>query len=738
MSRQSKAFHRGFRGLHDFRGGVSKAALCAGLALFAAGNAFAQDGVIGGDRGSQDAGNAVTLDPIVVRARSIEEPIREVPFGITVFGADEVSRRDLDDQRAFGRSVPGFNLVDTGLRGSSVPNIRGVGSFLALSADDGSVPVFIDGIPVAQRAQDRELFDVSSIEILRGPQNILYGRNAQAGAIGIRTADPVFEPLFELGGEVANLDAYRVNGLINIPLSPDVAVRVAAQYDTRDGDIPDLNLNQDARDSDVINLNSKLLWLPDDVTDITLAFRYGNYNEEPTQGAFTDNPDFPQLFMDRESSYDQETIGAGLTVRRDFGMFELISLTGYQDYELDFRSDNTDGLALAAQTGLPPEFFDDPDRRVIQDDGFQISQELRLVGELENGINLVAGAAYFRSELDFDLLFSSTGLIDGEFNNAFETNSYGVFGEATIPITDRLRVIGGLRYTREDRGFEGNFTDLGGVSPVPAASETGNRTFNLVTGRTALSFDLTPTLTTYATVSRGAKAGGFQLVDLDVSLGAPTSTFEEALTWTYEAGVRGRLLDGRVYVSASAFFNDTKDENLQVFDLTTAQSTIENADTETYGLELEADISITERFSLSGGLALLETEITASPDPTVPEGAELPFSPSVAYNIAATYEQPLNLFAIDGDFFGRVDYQFVGERTIDPQNRVDLSANEVVNLRTGWDTDRFSVYAFAENLLDETFVETAFVSGVTPGGAPIALGVPSQPRRFGVGVRIRF
>lgn len=738
MSAKSRAFHRNhrvigaFRACPAFRYGVSKAALCAGLALFVPGAAVAQSA------DPQDTGDAVTIDPIVVTARSIEEPLREVPFGITVLGADAIERRDLDDQRAFGRSVPGFNLVDTGLRGSSVPNIRGVGSFLALSADDGSVPVFIDGIPVAQRAQDRELFDVSSIQVLRGPQNILYGRNAQAGAVGITTNDPVFEPLVEFGGEVGNRDSYRVNGVFNVPLSPNAAVRVAAQYDTRDGDIPDINLNQDTRDSDVYNISTKLLWLPDDDTDITLALRYGNYKEEPTQGAFTDNPDFPQLFIDREYSYDQETIGAGLTIRRDFGPVELVSLTGYQGYLLDFRGDNTDGLASAAQTGLPPEFFDDADRRVIQDDGLQLSQEVRAIGELANGINLVAGAAYFRSELDFDLLFSSTGLIDGEFNNEFETDSYGIFGEATIPITDRLRVIGGLRYTRENRRFDGNFTDLGGVSPVSSASESGDLTFNLVTGRAALSFDLTPTLTTFATVSRGAKAGGFQLVDLDVSLGFPASTFEEALTWSYEAGVRGRLFDDRLYLSASAFYNDTTDENLQVFDLTTFQSTIENADTETYGLELEAEIAVTDRISLSGGLALLETEITASPDPTVPEGAELPFSPSVAYNVAATYEQPLTLFAIDGDFFGRVDYQFVGERTIDPQNRVDLSANEVVNLRAGWDTERFSVYAFAENLLDETFVETAFVFGATPAGAPISLGVPNQPRRFGVGVSVRF
>ena len=724
----------------DFGGLLFKAVFCASLALWTAGDASAQDTAFGGDGEEQDTENPLVLDAIVVTSRKIEEPLREVPFGVSVFDAEDIRRRDLDNQRTFGRSVPGFNLVDTGLRGSSIPNIRGVGSFLPLSSDDGSVPVFIDGIPVAQRSQDREFFDITRIEVLRGPQNTLYGRNAQAGAIGITTADPVFERQFEIGAEVGNLGAYRTNALMNVPLSSSAALRVAAQYDTRDGDIRDINLGRDVRGSDIVNLHSKLLLLPDDATDITLAFRYGYYDEEPTLGAFVENPEFPQLFSDSRSFYEQETIGAGLTIRRDLGRFELSSLTGYQNYQLDFGFDDTDGLATAARTGLPPETFNNPnvDRREVQDEGYQFSQEFRLNGELGNGINVVAGAAYFRSELDFDILFNATGFIDANFDNSFQTDSYGIFGEATVPLTDRLRLIGGLRYTREERDFKGNFTDLSGSGPVASASEADDKAFNLFTGRAALSFDLTPTLTSFASVSRGAKAGGFQLIDTNVALGFPSSTFEEALTWTYEIGLRGALLDNRVFVSTSTFFNDTKDENLQVFDLTNGESTIENADTETFGLELEAEIKVTDRFTLAGGLALLETKITESEDPAVPEDAELPFSPSVAYNIAATYEQPLTLFAIDGEAFGRFEYQFVGERTIDPQNRLDLDKFDVVNLRAGWDAENFSIYAFAENLLDDTDVETSFLVGATPNGSPVSLGVPTQPRRFGVGVTLRF
>ena len=690
---------------------------------------------------AQDAEDVQMSETLIVTARKIPEPVQRIPFGISVFSRDEIERRDIHDTRSFGRFVPGFNFVDTGLRGSNIPNIRGVGSFFPQSSDDGSVPVFIDGVPVPLRAQDREFFDIERIEVLRGPQNTLYGRNAQAGAITVVTADPDFTPEFQIGAEVGNYESYRVTALVNTPLSDKVAVRIAGQFDTRGGDIPDLNLGQGTRDQDLVNIHGKVLWVPDDATEVMLAVRYGNYDEEPTQGVLVESPDFPQLFLDTPFDYDLETIGIGLTVRRDFNSrWSISSITGYQDYTSGFLSDDADGLVFNALTGLPPVFFNDPtsDFRDIRDDFHQISQELRVSGTFDNGIQLVAGLFYFHSELDFDIIFNATGFLNGQFNNILKTDSYAGFAEATVPLGDKLRFILGLRYTREERRFQGAFVDLSGLGPVAEANEQGKRAFDFVTGRAAITYDLLPDLTAFVSVSRGAKAGGFQLTDTDVAFGFATSQFNSAITWAYEGGFRGQLADGKIAFSLSGFFNDTKDENLQVFDFTTFQAVIENADTESYGVEVELTVQVTEHFLLSGGLAWTETEITASNDPTVMPGNEVPFAPSVAYNVAADYFHPLALFGTDGRAFGRIEYQYVGSRTSDPQNRLTLDGFHLVNLRLGWDSDRLSVYAFVENLFKETYLETAFLFGAAPDGSPVSLGIPGQPRRYGIGARVRF
>lgn len=692
--------------------------------------------------GEREEIDAVLLDPVIVNARKIEEEIQRIPFGITVFGPQSIEREDIGEVRDFARNVPGLNFVDTGLRGSNIPNIRGVGSFFPQSPDDASVPVFIDGIPLPVRAQDRELFDVQQIEVLRGPQNSLYGRNAQAGAINLTTASPTFEPFFEIGGEVGNLSHRRVSAIASGPLTDNLAGRVGAQYLTRDGDIADINLNDDVRDQDIVNATGKLLWLPGDDTDVTLAVRYGNYEEQPTQGAWFEDPDFPRLFLDTRADLDTETLGSGLTVRHDFEEVTLTSVTGVQYYTAEYKTDDTDGLAFGAFLNVPPALFNDPnvDFRTIRDKDLQLSQELRLDGTLENGTRWLAGINVFRADFDFDMVFNSANIpLNGDFANSFTTTSYAGFGEATVPLTDRLRLTGGLRYTYEEKNFDGRFKDRSGAGPVASQTEAGSRSFNLVTGRAALTYDVLPRLTGFASVARGAKSGGFQLLDTDVARGLPQSRFDTAITRSYEAGLRGTLFDGIWDVSASAFFNDTDDEHVQVFDFTTLESVIENVDTETYGLELESAVRPIAGLTLSGGLALLETKITKSDDPTVESGNEVPFAPSVAFNLAGQYEYPVELMGWKGAVFGRVEYQYVGSRTVDPQNSFDLDSFDLVNLRAGWDTGIFSVYAFVNNLFDNTYAETAFLFGESPvTGNRVSFGIPGQPRIYGFGARVRF
>ena len=705
----------------------------------ALGGAAVPGGAAAQETADQGLADALTLDAITVTARRFEEPVREVPFGITVFDAGRIDRERIEDARSFGRSTPGFNFVDTGSRTGNIPNIRGVGSFLSISGDDTSVPVFIDGVPLPVRAQDREFFDVERIEVLRGPQNTLFGRNAQAGAINVTTADPTFEPLFEFGTEIGNLRYRRVTALASGPLSDTLAARVSGQFETRDGDVADITLEEDVRAQDVVTVNGKLLWIPTDNTDLTLAVRYGDYDDEVT-GVLFEDPEFPRQAVDISQSGDLETVGAGLTLTHDFGNVALTSVTGLQYYSNDQQLDNTDGLIFEALTGLPPEFFDDPsvDFRIISEENVQVSQEVRLDGELDSGLRWLAGFSFFRADLDNEVTFNSTGFIFGDFEEEIISTSYSAFGEVTIPVTDRLRAIAGFRFTREIRDFEGRFTDRSGTAAIPFTSQSDSRFFNLATGRAALSYDFLPELTGFASVSRGAKAGGFQLLDVDSAFGAPTNDFDPAFTWSYEVGLRGTVWDGRLDLSASAFFNDTTDENVQVFDVVSLQFVLENVDVQTYGFELESTARPIDGLSLSVGLGLLQSEITEADDPTITSGNEAPFAPAVTFNAAAQYEHPLDALGQDGDVFGLVEYQYVGSRTIDPQNTFDLDSFDLVNLRFGWDSDSLSVYGFVDNLFDETYAETAFAFGTSPTGATVSGSTPGLPRRFGAGLRLRF
>ena len=688
---------------------------------------------------AQDTSSATVLEPITVEARKIEEPVQRIPFGITVIGSTDVERQRIQETRGFTRITPGLNLTDVGVRSGNTINIRGVGSFLPISSEDSSVPVLIDGVPVPLRAADQTSLDIERIEVLRGPQDTLFGRNAQAGAINITTADPTFEPVFEIGGEIGNHNHGRATALANGPLGRDLAGRVAFQFRTRDGDIPDLNLDDDGRDQSLTNASGKLLWLPTDDTEISLALRYGNYDEEPVQGVFLEDPEFPRTFLDNKTSSDIETIGASLTVRHDFSFGRLTSVTGLQHYTSRFEVDDTDGFVFGALTGFPLSFFNDQnaDFRIDRDDSLQITQDLRLNGELESGTQWLIGLSFFRSELEFVSSTNASFFLDGVFDNDFTTTSYAAYGEVTVPITERLRLIGGLRFTHEEKELDEQFLDpSGSVAVFP--SDQNSRTFNLFSGRLGVTYDFVPEVTGFATISRGAKSGGFQLFDNNVAFGRSSTAFDAATTWTYEAGVRGQFFDGLIEASGSLFLNDTENEQIPVFQLTPFQGFVENLDTQTYGAEMEVVVRPVDGLALSGGLALLHSEITSSSTQRVQVGNELPFAPAVAFNIAAEYEHPLQVFDWDGMAFGRVGYEYVGSRAVDPQNTFDLPAFDLVNLSVGWNSDSFSIYGFARNLLDENYAETAFFVGNAPNGDRVSFGIPGLPRQFGVGTTIRF
>lgn len=678
---------------------------------------------------------------IVVTARLIEEPIQRIPFGVTVIDTADVDNRAIDGSLSLSRATPGLNSAGFGVRNGFFPNVRGVGSFFPLSGDDASVPVFIDGIPLAVRSQDRDLFDVQRVEVLRGPQNTLYGRNAQAGAISITSIPPSFTPAAQINGEVGNDGYGRFEAAVTGPLTEDIAGRIAVRVRTNGGDVLNDAAPEVMRSGNVANLAGSLLWDISESTEARLNVRYGNYDEIPLGPLFADFPTFPRAFQDTSPIYELETLGVGLTVEHEFGNgINLTSITGFQTYQTFFTQDDSDGYIFEAITGFPAVFANNPaaDFRVIQDDDVQLSQELRLDGAIGDGGSWVGGVSFYRNALDLSAEFNSTGFVIGTFDNDFVTNSYSIFGEVTYPVTDALRVFGGLRYTLEQKDFETVFTDGSGGTLGISASDTGDETFNLLTGRAGITYDLVPTVTAFASVARGGKTGGFQLGDLDVRAGRSVSSFENALTWTGEVGVRGTLLDDRISFAASGFFNDTKDEHLQVFDLTTFEFIIENADTRTYGFELEGAFQATPWLSFDGSLAFLETEITDSDDPTVSSGNEVPYAPRLSFAVGTEVQQDLNVYGYDGAVIARAEYQFTGDRKGDAQNLVSLDSYGLVNLRVGWSGEHLDVYAFAENVFDTDYVDAIGIFGNGPTGAPVTSASPGLPAQYGAGLTLKF
>ncbi|MEM0950429.1 MAG: TonB-dependent receptor, partial [Pseudomonadota bacterium] len=147
---------------------------------------------------------------------------------------------------------------------------------------------------------------------------------------------------------------------------------------------------------------------------------------------------------------------------------------------------------------------------------------------------------------------------------------------------------------------------------------------------------------------------------------------------------------------------------------------------------------ITPNWRLDGTLALLETEITGSADPTVQDGNDVPYAPAVSYSLGAEYQTDMALFGADGQFAARIGYAFTGKRKADLQNRIDLESYGVLDLRVGWSNARMDLYAFVENALDEDYIESAGLFGVGPDGTPVTASTPGQRRKIGVGANVRF
>ena len=710
------------------------AAAVAALLLPAPFGALAQDA----DR-SAEADETNRLETIVVTARQREEASRDVPFALTVLGGDTLEARRVDDTSSLFRQAPGLSLTSFDDGRFAYFQLRGIGPLSqAIGPDDGSVVTYVDGVPQPVFASEFAYLDLERIEVLRGPQGTLFGRNSQGGAINITTRAPADSREARVRVEGAEQGFGLAEASISGPLADErFRGRLSFRASTVDGFIDNIAPNGgDLGDRTAYSGRGILAIEPetDDGPRITLSANADHRVSNPFYYVLRTQPE-PVVEIDPENEVERTAWGASVMVEKPLRFAEFTSITAINGFVNDQVTDDTDGLIYGPLFGLPASAFLAPlSFSDWSEDETRFFQEFRLSSFADDAIAWAAGLVYFQSDLEVELDNRSafSPILNGDRDATQKIDSYAAYGEVTASLfSPRFRGTAGFRHTRDEKTLDASFAGVGFPGSVDFFEEDSEADFDLFTGRLALAFEATRNVNLYATVGRGAKSGGFPRLTLNAAFGVASPNYAESSSWTYEAGMKADLLEGRASLEVSGFYNDVEDEQLFVLDFVAFQFVPVNLDTRSRGVEAQGEVALSRNWSLSGGLAWTDGEIreadafsgaaAGNPIPNVPR---LSTTATVDYRGGATTWGGVALSP-----FMTLTHQYVGKRGADVADSFDLDAYHNVDFRIGAAFGRLEGFVFARNVLDEDQEINGVLYG--PGVEGVSL---SRGRVVGIGL----
>ncbi len=706
------------------------------------------------------AEHATVLDNIVVTAEKRETDLQDTPIAISAYQGDYMRELELNEIQDVILQSPGTAFSRAGGEGQIY--IRGVGTNLFGIGQDANVAVHQDGVYLS-RAQMalNQFLDVERVEILRGPQGTLYGRNATAGVVNIISNRPTPELEGYASAYAGNFDRFDLQGAIGGPIVNNIGFRLAGRWMDDDGFTDDL----EPAGGDVIDDNGFwatrgiLSYAPSDRFDADLILEYSetdNNNRSVRRrddlhtsqaSVCADCPALPNAAFDETRNemptfLKQENLGLNLTFNWAItDNIVLTSITGYREFEDDF-SFNTDGVEIFV---TETQFKRDVD---------QVSQELRLASEGLDRWQWLVGV-YLLNEDKKEALGLPSINFGGSFN-IFATNeadSWAAFGELSYNVNDSLKLTAGLRYNDEEkddavvRGVNGgDFDGLRSDDPTSCAFFCGSRetkdSWDDWAPKFGIDYRIDDNTLLYGSITNGFKSGGTNSLDLNPS-------FDPEEIWSYEIGYKADMWDDRLRLNLAAFYYDYSD--LQVSTFSQGTTLIENAaSAEGLGFELDSSLLITEGLVWNVGLSLLNTEYkdfvtTFGSEVVDVSGNTLINAPEAKLITDLTYDW--QLFGNTAFVFGQVAYQDDVFFSQFNEDVVGQSSYVLVNLRGGYRfgaDENWELAVLVKNAFDEEYFQNGVRftslsdSGTDPERIGAALGYPGEGRSYGLQLRFSF
>ena len=708
---------------------ISAAALCVGLAS----HAYAGDAVPA--PAPVPDGETQVAEVIVTAARR-ETNLQKTPIAITAFGDAALKDQKIDSIRDLAGRIPNLNVSRATIGYTTQTfSIRGIGE--ADPIQEPVLSVYVDDVYIPRQLGSMlDLNDVKQIEVLRGPQGTLYGRNSSGGALRVTTRDPdnTLHEVAELG--LGDYGAVNARALVSGPIVKDTLYGgLSYTHHSRDGVTQDPTLGHDVNRIDLDQVRAKLRWTPNEKTDVLVTADYlrdtsdtRSYIPVRQPGGFDPQRSFSEV--EPVSDLDQ----GGVSLRAAYTLTDHMKLKyigSYRGFNLNPVNYENDGEASLIQKNL-----------IHYNDQYW-TQELQLTGDY-GPITYTAGFFYIHERFFVNRDgYSRTGPLATSpisalrAHNTTNTDSYALYGEANWKATDRLTFTAGLRGTTESKTFTFDNSVLNLDGTVKAASIKGqaDKTWDALTPKAVASFQFTPQLLGYVSYSQGFKSGGFD--NRATRLDLAELPFSPERVSTYEVGEKGEFFGRRLRANVSGFYNDYSNLQVSFYDPQYVGARRGNAGkAHTYGVEAEADAKPTDRLSVFGNVGWLYAvydDYKGAGGPGVnADGARLVNAPRWSASIGASYDLPIRL---PGAWKLEGDAQYQGFTYTSALNRpLDRAPSSYyVNAQAIWTApgERWSLSLSAKNLLDS---QKPVAVTYTPS-TNILYDVIPDPRTFLVTVR---
>jgi len=636
-----------------------------------------------------------SLETITVTAQKQEENVQEVPISISVFTEQDVEDSSIHSIRDIADFVPNLSIYQNGWANIITPSMRGIhahGHTLSTAT-----ALYIDGVPsLSCLGFEDGILDVERIEVLRGPQGTLYGKNAEAGVISIITRQPDNDfrgkVSIRAGKFLSTETGDGLGGTLGLNLSGPLVkdkffAGFAGRYQKQEGFIENAVTGETANDKKRGFGRGYLRWTPTDQLDISFTISHMAYDDDGPNYGMTDKGTSAYMLPSNKYRQESSNISAynesvdssqALKVIYDINdVLKLTSVTARREYQDKRWTDLDLSQFSISHSKMDSEFK-------------KVSQELRLNYANEK-LKWLLGFYYDRDDDDyFNEVVPESSPLASINDRKLDGDSYAAFVNITWPLLRSLNLVSGLRYEQQDRELKDNVYGF-----------KREDSWESVSPKLVLEYFFTPSIMSYIGATKGFRSGGFNVPDV----GAEAKSYDQEELWSYEIGFKSAFSENRLIVNGAAYYMDIDDMQVDEAISYLETYTTNAAEASGYGFELDVAARLYKGLSLIAGLGYNHIEFDRFRDTKGDYKGNSPsFAPEYTFNIGAQYRH------ING-FYARADLIGYGKMYLDNANAYSRGAYEVVNAKIGYETESYDVYLYGKNIFDKRYDLIGYSSG---------------------------